>query len=197
MKVALTAWGDRVSPVFDSSRTLLIAKIENNEIVERRHEAFFPEMSWRLADVLNRLGIDVMICGAISQFPAGIIENSGIQLISFIGGNVEQVLGAYAEGMRIVPEFSQPGCGWRHGQRKGRNAILNHYKEVKSMPKGDRTGPRGTGPGTGKGSGGCSNGNDSGKPGQGRGKGQGKGQGQGQGKGRGRGKGQGQGPGNR
>jgi len=128
MKVALTAWGDRISPVFDSSRTLLIAEIENNEIVGRRHEAFFPEMSWRLAGILNNLGIDVLICGAISQFPAGIIENSGIQLISFVGGTVEQVLGAYAGGIPIVPEFSQPGCGWRHGQRKGRNGILNHHK---------------------------------------------------------------------
>ena len=185
MKVALTAWEDRISPVFDSARTLLIAEIENGEIVRRRKEPFFPEMSYRLADWLHNLGIDVLICGAISQLPAGIVESSGIKLISFVGGNAEEVLGAYAEGEQIVPAFSMPGCGWRHGRRKGRNAVFNRNKEVRNMPRGDKTGPQGGGPGTGKGRGGCSNGDGSGKPGQGRGGGPGKGRGQGQGQGRG------------
>ncbi|MEZ4551736.1 MAG: hypothetical protein R2860_13105 [Desulfobacterales bacterium] len=43
MKVALTAWEDRISPVFDAARTLLIAEVENGEIVKRQHVSFFPE----------------------------------------------------------------------------------------------------------------------------------------------------------
>ena len=66
MKVALTAWEDRISPVFDSARTLLIAEIKNGEIVDRRFETFIPDMFSRLSGTLDDLGIDVLICGAIS-----------------------------------------------------------------------------------------------------------------------------------
>ena len=201
MKVALTAWEDRISPVFDAARTLLIAEVENGEIVKRQHVSFFPEMSWRLAGTLNEMEIDVLICGAISQFPAGVIENSGIQLIPFVSGNVENVLDAYAAGDQLVPAFSMPGCGWRHGRRKGRHGKFDTHKEVTTMPRGDKTGPRGTGPGSGKGRGGCNNGQGGTQPGsgqgQGKGQGQGPGRGQGQGQGRGPGKGRGQGRGNR
>ena len=103
MKVALTAWEDRISPVFDSSRRLLIAEIDNGEIVSKRYESFFPEMSARLAGVLKSLGIDVLICGAISQFPASILENSGILLIPFVSGNADMVSPIF---INIVNYFS-------------------------------------------------------------------------------------------
>ncbi|MBC2716332.1 MAG: hypothetical protein HF978_13565 [Desulfobacteraceae bacterium] len=193
MRVALTAWEDRISPVFDSAKTLLIAEIENREIVNRRYEAFIPEMSSRLAGMLSGLGLDVLICGAISQIPAGIIETCGIRLIPFIGGNVEEVLVSYANGEEIVPVFSMPGCGRRHRQKRGRVAFLNQQKEVRNMPGGDRTGPQGNGPGTGRGSGG----GNKGKPGKIPGQGQGQGQGQGRGRGGRPGQGTGQGRGKR
>ena len=40
MKVALTAWGDRISPVFDSAHTLLIAEIKNKQIISKHYESF-------------------------------------------------------------------------------------------------------------------------------------------------------------
>lgn len=183
MKVALTVWGDRISPVFDAARTILIAEIQDGEIVDRRNEAFLPEMSCRLAGMLNNLGIDVLICGAISQLPAGIIENSGIKLIPFVVGNVEKVLGSYVNGAQIVPAFSMPGCGWRHGRKKGRAVFINRQKEVMGMPRGDGTGPQGNGAATGKGRSVSNTGKGGGRPGKGRGRGSRQGQGQGTGQG--------------
>ncbi len=187
MKVALTAWEDRISPVFDSARTLLIAEIKNGEIVDRQLEPFAPDMISRMPGRINALGIDVMICGAISQLPARIVEACGVRLIPFVSGQVEEVLASYANGAQIVPAFSMPGCGRRHGQERGRKGYLNSQKEVRVMPKKDKTGPQGDGAGTGRGSGGC-------KPDQG---GRGSGQGRGRGGRQGQGQGQGQGRGNR
>jgi hypothetical protein len=130
---------------------------------------------------MNELGIDVLICGAISQIPARIVETCGVRLIPFVSGNVEEVLVSYANGAQLVPAFSMPGCGRRHGQERGHKTYLNEQKEVRVMPKKDRTGPQSDGAGTGKGRGGC-------KPDQGgRGSGQGRGRGGGQGGGQGRG----------
>lgn len=160
MRVALTAWEDRISPVFDSAHTLLIADINKNIIISKYYIFFNPEKTSRLAEALNKLNTKVLICGAISEIPSNIIIASGITLIPFIGGNVEQVLEAYASGIQIVPGFLMPGCGpgrgHGHGQtRESGNIISKQQKEVSSMPKGDKTGPQGKCDGTGSGRGGC------------------------------------------
>jgi predicted Fe-Mo cluster-binding NifX family protein len=142
MKVALTVWEDRISPVFDAARMLMIADIENGQILNRRMAAFSPEMSLRLSGHLKQLGIDVLICGAISRLPAGMIEAGGVQLIPFIGGHTEAVLAAYAGGQPIASKYSLPGCGRRIRRQKGRAFFLNQWKEVNTMPGGDGSGPR-------------------------------------------------------
>ena len=189
MRIALTAWGDIISPVFDSAQILLIVEVDNGEIVNRSNETLMPEMSSRLAGMLNGLSVDVLICGAISQIPARIIESSGVRLLPFISGNVEEVLAAYVIGAQIVPRFSMPGCGRRHGHQRGRSDFFSQEKEVRVMAGGDRKGPQGNGPGTGRGRGGCNT--DKGGQGQGQGQGQGKGKGRGQGQGQGTGQGRG------
>jgi len=156
MRVALTVWEDRISPVFDSAHTLLIAEIRKEIVISRQHIFFNPEKASKLAEALNKLDIEVLICGAISELPSNIIIASGITLIPFISGNIEQVLEAYTNGLQIVPEFLMPGCGLRYGHtRERRNVISKQQKEVSSMPKRDKTGPQGKRDGTGSGRGGC------------------------------------------
>ena len=184
MKIAVTVWEDRVSPVFDSSRKLLIADIVNEQVIGRLLRPFNPEPVSRLGDLLCTLQIEVLICGAISQPPSDIIESSGVKLISFIGGKTNDILETFSKGGPIVPEFLMPGCGRQNrGRRRRHNLFLSETMEVINMPKRDGTGP--TGQGGGKGKGGC-------KPGQG-GQGGRRGKGSGQGCGQSKGKGQNQG----
>ncbi|MFH2067355.1 MAG: NifB/NifX family molybdenum-iron cluster-binding protein [Pseudomonadota bacterium] len=123
MKTAITVWGDRISPVFDSARKLLIAEIENKKITGRRYEPFDPDLPYRLTERLNELNIGVFLCGAISTIPANTIELSGIELISFISGNVDEILQEYAEGKPIIPTYLMPGCKCRHRMRKNRERM--------------------------------------------------------------------------
>ena len=109
MKVAMTVWGNRISPVFDSAQTILLADIEDGKIVDRRRE-FLPRMvAPGLARMVAENGIDTLICGAISERPSQIIKQSGIKLLSFVGGNAENFLEAYAEGGPLEL-FRMPGC---------------------------------------------------------------------------------------
>jgi predicted Fe-Mo cluster-binding NifX family protein len=85
MKIAFTAWEDRISPVFDSARRLLIVDMENMQIISRQYVPFSPQPVFCLGDMLNAMEIDVLICGAISQTPSNVIESSGVKLISFVG----------------------------------------------------------------------------------------------------------------
>ena len=76
MKVALTVWENRISPVFDSANMLLVAEIEDDKILKRGYERLNPELPAYFINTMSRLGISTMICGAISRTPAGIIERA-------------------------------------------------------------------------------------------------------------------------
>lgn len=162
MITAMTVWENRISPVFDSSRTLLIAEIKEKKISKRRYESFNPNLTSSLTDRLSALRVDVLICGAISQVPADVIENHGIKLIPFITGEAEEILAHWASGTSLVPLFLMPGCGCRSKKRcgrKGKHGVTHpDAKEVSHMPRGDGTGPKGRGPGNGRGKGNCKSG---------------------------------------
>ncbi|WP_163337244.1 NifB/NifX family molybdenum-iron cluster-binding protein [Desulfopila sp. IMCC35008] len=109
MKVGVTVWGDRISPVFDAARMLLVVEIRGCESVSRE---LLPCSPTRIRDFVNLLqekGIGELICGAISKGPASVVEDSGIRLIPFIAGMVDPVLQVYAQGYTIE-SYRMPGC---------------------------------------------------------------------------------------
>ena len=110
MKIAMTVWGNRVSPVFDSAQTILIAEIENRVLRSQSREFIPGKIPATLARLLVEKKIDTLICGAISKQPAHIIESAGIRLVSFVTGNAEKLIEAYASGAAIE-DFRMPGCG--------------------------------------------------------------------------------------
>ena len=113
MKVAITVWEDRISPVFDASRHLLIAEIEDARVTRRSFVLFNPERPSHLVKTLTELDVPVLICGAVSQVPADMIVAGGITMIPFIAGEVDRVLDVYAKGHSLAPTFVMPGC---HGR---------------------------------------------------------------------------------
>ena len=67
MKVALTVWENRVSPLFDSASMLLIADIEDRGITRKHIEPFECESAFSRAARLDDLGVNVLICGGIGM----------------------------------------------------------------------------------------------------------------------------------
>jgi predicted Fe-Mo cluster-binding NifX family protein len=126
MKVAITVWESRVSPVFDSAHRLLIAEIEQGEIIETRFMRIEPEVTMGFVKDLKERGVELLVCGAISQTPATMIENTGITLIPFVAGNVDEVLGCCAKEIDLLPSYAMPGCGnRRQGCRRRRGRCPN------------------------------------------------------------------------
>ena len=124
MKIAIPTWNGRVSPVFDTASRLLVVEISKESEVARFEtdisEYFIPSKSMRLTG----LGIDTLICGAISRPLAYMITTAGIMLIPWIAGQVDEVLQAFLTNTLFDPRFIMPGCaspwgkgsGGRHGQ---------------------------------------------------------------------------------
>jgi predicted Fe-Mo cluster-binding NifX family protein len=110
MKVALTVWDKRISPVFDSSQKLLIADIDRNKNIDRQYEYFNSEHLTQLIRQLEKYNVSVIICGAISEFPYKILETNSIKIIPFVSGEVDKILNAIVNGISILPIFRMPGC---------------------------------------------------------------------------------------
>jgi len=117
MKIAIPVYGDYVSNVFDFAHRLLLVDIENGRETNRSEVELENLSLPQRADKLKTLTVDVLICGAVSRLLANMVTQSGIEVLPYITGNIENVLGAYIAGQLIRPEFSMPGC-WP-GARKG------------------------------------------------------------------------------
>ena len=116
MKVALTVWEGHISPLFDATRMLLVAKIERREVTETHFEPFECESDFSRVSRLDQLGIDVLICGGISRFFANFIEARNIRIIPFSSGTVSEVLEAFIQGTLFSNRFRMPGCVPRRDQ---------------------------------------------------------------------------------
>lgn len=182
MRIALTIWKNRISPLFDATSSLLIVHIQKKEILARCIEVFECPSIFLWAQKLDELNIQVLICGGLSAFSDYLIQARGIRVFSFISGTIDEVLEAFLEGSFETKEKEikfmrdkrnqiegQKGMGQGGGAGKGRGR-----GQGRGAGKGQDSGQgRGAGPGGGAGRGRCG--------GQGRGAGQSRGAGTGQG----------------
>jgi len=58
---------------------------------------------------LGQLGVNVLICGSISNPLARLIEARGIRLVPWMTGPVDEVLQAYLAGALPADRFAMPG----------------------------------------------------------------------------------------
>jgi predicted Fe-Mo cluster-binding NifX family protein len=117
MRVAIPFRDDRVSPVFDASKRLVVVDVEDGLERSRHQEILQEELpTWR-ARQLAQIGVNVLICGAISQPLAVMLAASGITVIPWTAGPVDEVLAAYLAGRLPDPRWSMPGCGRRQRHR--------------------------------------------------------------------------------
>jgi predicted Fe-Mo cluster-binding NifX family protein len=121
MRVALTAWDGRISPVFDTARRVLIVDVEDGLSVRRMEEPLEEGLPDRRLARLTALKVETLICGAISRPLADMVQAAGLQLVPFVAGPVEEVLRAYVNGSLPAAVFQMPGCcGARRRFRGGR-----------------------------------------------------------------------------
>lgn len=111
MKVALTVWEKRISPLFDCAGMLLVVEIDDRTESNRYFVPFNYESPFSRAANLSDLGVKVLICGAVSNLFANTIESYDIRIIPFVVGPVDEVIDAYLTNGLSDSKFRMPGCG--------------------------------------------------------------------------------------
>lgn len=117
MKIAISIWNGSVSNVFDFSSRILLIEIENDKEISRSQILLESQSSSQRVGQLKSIEADVLVCGAISRTLAEMITASGIQVLAYTTGSVNDVLEAYQTGQLAQSQFAMPGC-WP-GARKG------------------------------------------------------------------------------
>lgn len=119
-RVALTIWNDRISPVFDVSRQLLIVEIDDGKISQIITETFTSDEPLYKINKMKNLKIDTLICGAVSKIIFDMISTSGINVISFVSGKYGDIMNAYISGNLWDSDFYMPGYRHCHRHREFR-----------------------------------------------------------------------------
>ena len=120
MKVAVPVWGHFVSTVFDFCDRLLIVNIESGRIKDRTTARFAEDTIAAKAVRLRKIGVQTLLCGAISRPLERMLVASEIVVIPFLSGTADEILQAYLTGNLLDGRFALPGCrtaGWRRRRR--------------------------------------------------------------------------------
>ncbi len=121
MKIAIPIWEGRVSPVMDTANELLVIEVNDGAEVSRQVERTPRPYGTHLAKFVSDLGVEVVLCGAISRQLESLLERSGIEIIGCIKGNVDEVIMAYLNDTLDSRHFFIPANRVGHGhRRKGR-----------------------------------------------------------------------------
>lgn len=125
MKIAITVWGNRISPVFDAASTLLLVELQDRAVVDRQVKMFQPSRHDSFITLLKDAGVHLLVCGAMCEPAVQRVEASGIDVVPFVAGEVESLIESYLQE-RGFSDFAMPGC--RHGR-----CCRGRYKRVKSQ----------------------------------------------------------------
>ena len=119
MKTAIPIWNGRVSPVMDTACRLLITEtVDGREISRTIVDIPQANMSHRTG-FISGLGVDVLICGAISHQFDRMLNALGIKTNPWFRGDVDEVIAAHLKGVLQNDNFLLPGCGRRRRRQRG------------------------------------------------------------------------------
>ncbi len=142
-KAAFAVWNNRIAPVFDVARHLHLVEAESGRIIRETETSLADELPAQRALRLVEWKINVLVCGAISRPFQEMLATFGIRVISFIAGDLSDVVQMWVSGASKWSEFSMPGCG-RRGHRRG-TAMPDYFQEGNIMPGRNRNGMKGGG----------------------------------------------------
>lgn len=120
MRVAFTVWDGRMAPVFDVSREALILTIEEGTVVSRSTENIEAPMASLKVERLTKLGVQTLVCGAISEPLQHELSMRGVEVIGFVAGELDEVVESFLAGSLPSRELSMPGCCGRQRRFRGR-----------------------------------------------------------------------------
>ncbi len=110
MRLAIPVWNNRISPVFDVAERVLVIDIDSGLEVSRHEEIMDAVTYQHRSRRLHDLGVNSLICEAISKPLEELLLSSGIQVIPHTCGPLEEVIKTFISRGLTASDFLMPGC---------------------------------------------------------------------------------------
>ncbi|HGE71051.1 TPA: dinitrogenase iron-molybdenum cofactor [Candidatus Poribacteria bacterium] len=119
MRVAISTDGNFVAEHFGRCPSYTIIDIDDNKIVETRVVNNPGHMPGAIPQMMNQLGVDVMIAGGMGPRAINFFQEYGIQTIVGIQGDIDDVIEKLLSGeLEGGESLCSPGAGKGHGVEK-------------------------------------------------------------------------------
>jgi predicted Fe-Mo cluster-binding NifX family protein len=107
---AFAVWNHRIAPVFDVARQIHLVVVESGRIVSESEESLPGDGGAGKGLRLAELGVDTLVCGAISRSLQVMVAAYGIRMIPFVAGDLREIINAWLAGALEREVFAMPGC---------------------------------------------------------------------------------------
>jgi predicted Fe-Mo cluster-binding NifX family protein len=108
-RIAVPEWDGRISPVFDAAEHVWVLEIVDRREVTRHCVGLAHYNLDLRAAQLAQLGVEILVCGAISQPLHRGMTALGIRVIDGVCGETSAVMDALLNNGRIPPSLRLPG----------------------------------------------------------------------------------------
>jgi predicted Fe-Mo cluster-binding NifX family protein len=139
MRIAISIWEDKISPLLDTASKLLIIENETQKESSRFQVHLLKQDISKKCRFIQSFNIDVLICGAVSRQFSEMLKAFGIEVISGISGPARDVLEAYQQGTPLHSKFFMPGSQTDRFDQTGQPYIFKST-EKKTETKGGKYG---------------------------------------------------------
>lgn len=108
-RTAIPVFMGRVSPVLDTCTQLGLLEPGRKRNITCQTIPVKGKSIFERADEIKKLGVLVVICGAVSDALYNLLKESNIDLVCGITGDIEEVIDAYRNRTLTQARFRMPG----------------------------------------------------------------------------------------
>jgi len=110
VKIAIPRFGESVAPCFEHSATISLFTVEEAMVVEQVDFSLTTKNALDRVRLLTDQGVEMLICGGVQDRFEEIVLARGIRVISWVTGEVEELLSLFLRG-RLVAGSGRLGGG--------------------------------------------------------------------------------------
>lgn len=117
VKAAFSTWRGSIAPLFDESHEIRLVEARRGRVVQECAHLLAGVLPLRRALELEEVGVNLLVCGAISRPLLETLEANGIHVIPFVTGRTRDLVHAWLNGSLGSDMYSMPGCRRKGGYR--------------------------------------------------------------------------------
>jgi predicted Fe-Mo cluster-binding NifX family protein len=98
LKIAIPRFEESVAPCFEYSATMAIFTVDGMEVVDQIDVPIRSRVEFDRIRLMREHGVDTVICGGVQEVYEDMLRATGVRVVSWVTGNVEDLLHDFLRG---------------------------------------------------------------------------------------------------